>query len=86
MKIRARCIYFWASRSWIGVGQSRCRIVIFSGWEGGKVRYIHTVSSVEVSCGMDGDCDHHEGEIFDLQAIDASNFLEKETYIERFCL
>jgi hypothetical protein len=78
---------FWASRGWSGV-RGRCgyRTVIFSGWEGAKVRYIHTVSCVELGCGVDGVFDHHEGEFFDLQAIDASNFPETETYIESFCL
>jgi len=53
---------------------------------GGKVRCIHTVSCVKLGCGIDGFCDHHEGEFFDHQAIDASNFPKKETYVERFCL
>ena len=35
---------------------------------------------------IDGVFDHHEEEIFDLRAIDASNFPEKETYIKTFCV
>ena len=87
MRLWARWISFLGfpgldrSRADADAGQSN-----FQGGGGGKVRCIYTFSCVELGCGMDGFCDHYEGEFFDLQAIDASNFPEKETYVERVCL